>query len=249
MTRLENLGMRMLRNSFVACIGLLLIVTFAPESLSCDFPYSPSSELYSRASAIFVGKVVESPWVRSANGTSALANRGSSKVRFSVKGRLRGNVGDEVQLASQLSDCSYPFIEGETYLIHAVFKDGGWETGSPQRPILLADAGETLKYIEGMLLDHPQGLLYGHSLVRDREGKVAKISGLAILSVHLEGRNGHFQTRIHPTDYFEIVAPPGEYSAWLELNGKPVGERKTVQLTAGKATLQSLEGVTQLARR
>jgi len=62
------------------------------------------------------------------------------------------------------------------------------------------------------------------------------------LSVHLEGKSGRFTAQINREQYFEIVAPPGDYSAWLDLNGKPISERKNVRLVQGNAILQSLEG-------
>jgi hypothetical protein len=222
-------------------MGPAFILIFAAASSACDFVYSPSPELYRQADTIFVGKVVESPWKRGSNGDTVLTGRSNLLVRFSVERTFRGTPGTEVRLSSRLSDCSYPFLEGETYLVHAHRRDGEWNTGSPQRPLLLSDAGEALKYIEGAVRNRPPGLLYGHARLRGRGGETS-IPSAAILSVHLDGRGGHFQIRIDPLRYFEIVAPPGEYNTWLDLNGKPVSERKNVRLVEGKAVLQSLEG-------
>jgi hypothetical protein len=234
--------MEMVRNTRAVRVGVALVLTFAPLSWACDFAYSPSPVLYQRASAIFVGKVVESPWSRGKDGSTTAAPGKSLRVRFSVERKLRGSIGAEVRLSSQLTDCSYPFIEGETYLVHASLRNGQWDSGSPDRPLLLSDAGEALKYIEGALRNRAPGLLFGYPLLRDRDGKTTSPPVGAALSVHLEGKSGRFTAQINREQYFEIAAPPGDYSAWLDLNGKPISERKNVRLVQGKAILQSLEG-------
>lgn len=62
------------------------------------------------------------------------------------------------------------------------------------------------------------------------------------MSVHLEGKSGRFTAKIKREPCFEIVAPPGDYIAWLGLNGKPISDKKNVRLIQGKAVSQSLEG-------
>jgi hypothetical protein len=217
-----------------------LILLFPSLCLACDFSYMPSSELYEKASAIFVGKVVESPWKRTVDGTISITGRQS--VRFSVQRMFRGVVGAEVTI-SEFSDCTYPFLDGETYLVHAFQRNGKLDTGSPWRPLLLSDAIEALKYIEGALANRTPGLLYGILLLRGSDGEAVAIASTENSVVHLQGSSGgRFQARINPTQYYEVVAPPGEYSVWLELNGRVVSDRKSVRLTHGKAMYQRLEG-------
>jgi hypothetical protein len=122
-------------------------------------------------------------------------------------------------------------------------RNGKLDTGSPWRPLLLSDAIEALKYIEGALANRTPGLLYGILLLRGRDGEAVAIAATENSVVHLQGSSGgRFQARINPTQYYEVVAPPGEYSVWLELNGRVVSDRKSVRLTQGKAMYQRLEG-------
>jgi hypothetical protein len=217
-----------------------LILLFPSLSLACDYPYMPSSELYEKASAIFVGKVVESPWKRTVDGT--ISTTGLRSVRFLVQRMFRGVVDAEVTI-SGFGDCTYPFLDGETYLVHAVQRNGKLDTGYPYRPLLLSDAVEALKYIEEAVANRTPGLLIVIPFLRGRGGEAVAIAATENLVVHLQGSSGgQFQERINPTRQYEVVAPPGEYSVWLELNGQVVSDRKSVRLTQGKAMYQTLEG-------
>ena len=45
--------------------SLVLILLMIPTlGLACDYPYMASPELFELADAVFIGKVVESPWRR-----------------------------------------------------------------------------------------------------------------------------------------------------------------------------------------
>jgi len=196
---------------------------------ACDYSYRPSTQLFEDASVIFVGKVVESPWKTDVTGK--VSTTGKSRLRFSVEKKLRGIEEREVTLPPTNSDCSYPFLEGATYLIHGVRTNGVVETGSPWRPLLIADATEALKYVEQANAGKAPGLLYG----------VLSVAGnQANATVQLEGRGGRFRAKA-TGGYYEIVAPPGEYRAWVEISGKKVSARATVELIPGKATLQNLD--------
>lgn len=213
-----------------AHLALSAAVLFLPSLCwACDYPYRPSTQLFADASVIFVGKVVVSPWKADSNGK--VSPTGKTTLRFSVEKRLRGIEGSEVTIPPMLSDCSYPFLEGATYLIHGVRTNGVVETGWQWRPLLIADATEALKYAEQAATGKAPGLLYG----------VLSLSGNpANATVRLEGRGGRFRVKAKG-GYYEIVAPPGEYRAWVELGGKMISARATVELTQGKATLQNLD--------
>src|SRR5262245_10188497 len=122
----ENLDTMHLQKKHAALPTLVsLILLFPSLCWACDFSYMPSSELYEKASAIFVGKVVESPWKRTVDGTISITGRQS--VRFAVQRMFRGVVGAEVTI-SEFSDCTYPFLDGETYLVHAFQRNGKLDT-------------------------------------------------------------------------------------------------------------------------
>jgi hypothetical protein len=211
--------------------GLALGMALPSIGTACDFSYPPSTTLFERASDIFVGKVIESPW-RTVNGTIAVT--GKSLVRFSIVRNLRGTTTSEATFNFR-SDCDFPFLEGETYLVHASRRDGKLETGQHWRPLLLRDAAEPLKYIEGALAKRALGILYGIAVVANLPSTSSSVS------VHLQRNNDSFQATINPSQYYEVAAPPGEYSVWLEVDGIRVGQRKMARLIQGKATLQQLD--------
>jgi hypothetical protein len=221
-----SLSMTVKRAHLVLTAAVLL---FPSLCWACDYPYRPSTQLYQDASVIFVGKVLESPWKTDANGK--VSTTGKTTLRFSVEKKLRGIEGREVTFPPVRSDCSYPFLEGATYLIHGVRTNGVVETGWPWRPLLIADATEALKYVEQTAAGKAPGLLYGVLSLGNPPPNA---------TVQLEGRGGRFRAKAKGAHY-EIVAPAGEYRAWLEVEGKMVSARATVELTPGRATLQNLD--------
>jgi hypothetical protein len=205
------------------------VLLFPSLCWACDYPYRPSTQLFEDASVIFVGKVVESPWKTGADGK--VSTTGKTTLRFSVEKKLRGIESREVTFPPMKSDCSYPFLEGATYLIHGGRTNGVVETGWHWRPLLIAEATDALKYVEQAAAGKAPGVLYG---------VLSSGNPPVNATVQLEGRGGRFRVKAKG-GYYEIVAPPGEYRAWVELNGKMVGARATVELTPGKATLQNLD--------
>lgn len=234
---------KVLRKVRALWIGVAAFAVLLPiKASACDFPIPSSSSLYKGASDIFVGKVVESPWMRGPDGKTVVTpGRPPSIVRFSVQRRFRGGAAAEITLPSMVSDCSYPFLQGESYLIHAFLHGGALDAGYPSRPLLLADATEALKYIEGETGRRPQALLRAQVTLFKKDGTIAAIPSTGNPSIHLDGAAGHFQAKITPVQPCEIVVPPGEYRAWLEIDGKPINERKTIRLARGD-TLISIEG-------
>jgi hypothetical protein len=147
------------RRVFAAQMLILLVPTFA---LACDFPFRPLSELYEKADAVFVGKVIESPW-RQPSG-SVVSTR-SNVVRFAIERPIKGIQDKEITFLAAANSCSYAFLQGETYLVHSYRSNGRLETGQQNRPLLLANATEPLKYIDALLGGRPQGLLYVNFLL------------------------------------------------------------------------------------
>src|SRR5262245_31531007 len=102
------------RQMFAALILLLLVPSVA---LACFFDFLPTSELYEKADAVFVGKVIESPWKQLPDRVVS-TGRTTYVVRFAIERPLRGIQAKELTFRA-LVPCAYVFLEGETYLVHA----------------------------------------------------------------------------------------------------------------------------------
>ncbi len=205
--------------------SLVLIILMIPTlGLACDYPYRASPELFESADAVFIGKVVESPWRGGSNGSTAVTGRRA--VRFSVQKVFRGAPGSEITLPEPMTSCTYPFLEGETYLVHSYRGARGLDTGQQLRPLLLADATEAIKYLEAITANRAVGVLYG----------IAPSN----LTLRLRSANGQELQANVKAGYYEIVVPAGEYRAWLEQDGKVIGEQKSVRIVSRKGLFERL---------
>jgi hypothetical protein len=231
----------MLVHKSIRLLIVAAVMLFVPSlCLACDYGFMPVSELYRQADAVFVGKVIESPWKVGTNG--AVTTTGRTSVRLSVQSSFKGAAGTEVKLALGMGMCQYLFLEGETYLVHAFQKNGTLDTGAPWRPLLLSGATEALKYIDAVRNNRPIGVVHGSILLRGRNGELASIPSTSSFSVRLQGGGNNLQIKTRPNQYLEFVAPPGEYQVWLELDGRIVSEKRPVRVTQGQAAPASLEG-------
>lgn len=206
--------------------SLVLILLMIPTlALACDYPYRASPELFELADAVFIGKVVESPWRGGGNGSTEVTGRRA--VRFSVQKVFRGAPGSEITLAGSTGSCTYPFLEGETYLVHSFRSALGLDTGYQLRPLLLADATEPIKYLEAVAANRAVGVLAG----------IATSS----LTVRLRSANGQELQANVKAGHYEIAVPAGEYRAWLEQDGKVIGEQKSVRIVSRKGLFERLD--------
>jgi len=202
-----------------------LLLLFPRSASACDFPYIPFPQLYENATAIFIGKVVESPWKRDPAGKVAVTGRNS--IRLRIDRVLRGPEKGEVSI-DWGSDCTFTFLEGETYLVHASRQqDGRLSAGQPSRPLLLTEAAEALKYVEAAVANRKPGVVWGGIHVNGR--------------VVLQDSNGRRIQRDVKQGFYEIVVAPGEYTVWIERDGKIISARKTIRLSAGNAVNPLLE--------
>jgi hypothetical protein len=229
----------------IALVLALLALVFPDSGLACDYGYNSIPMLFDTADAVFIGKVIESPWKQGADGTIAVTGRAA--VRVSVVKKLKGagadslSEGAEARLAGGLGDCRFIFLEGETYLVHAFRTNGELDSGASSRPLRLSEASEALKYIEG--IPKQLGMVYGRwTYLIDRDGKTIAIPENRKLILHLEAKGEHLQSAIPPGPWPEVAAPAGEYQAWLELDGKVISERKSVRITPGQAVFTDLVG-------
>jgi hypothetical protein len=217
-----------------------VILAVPSVCLACDYGYMAVSELYTQADAVFVGKVIESPWKAAANGT--VATTGRTSVRLSVQSWYKGTALTEVKLAMGMGMCQFPFLEGETYLVHAFQKNGALDTGAPWRPLLISGATEALKYIDAIRNSRPIGVIHGSFLLRARNGELASIPSTSNFSVRFQSGGNNLQIKTSPNRYQEFAVPPGEYQAWLELDGKIVSDKRPIRVFQGKAAPANLEG-------
>jgi hypothetical protein len=202
-------------------VGTAVFLAFSSAASACDFVHQSIPQLFANSPVIFIGKVVESPWKQSPNGSSELT--GHTVVRLSVERTFRGIVESVVAIPN-VGDCTYAFLEGETYLVHANrIDDRTVITGYGFRPMPIGVAGEALKYIEATLANRPVGVLEISAPKMDITLRLQGSTGIAI------------RTEVQ-TGSYEIVAPAGEYTAWLEgRDGRILGDRKPVRLEQGKA--------------
>jgi hypothetical protein len=196
---------------FSLIAGTALLLAFSSPASACDTVYQSIPQLFVTSPVIFIGKVIEGP----RTGLSTVA-------RFSVEKTLKGTLESEVTVTASYG-CDYYFREGETYLIHGRRDNAGTvETGQVFRPMLIKDAGEALKYIESMLAKGPVGILSGPATKKD-------------VTLYLKSSTGTTIRTEVPTGYYEVVAPAGKYTAWVERDGRVLGKKKAVRLEQGKA--------------
>jgi hypothetical protein len=90
-------------------LALMLLLFFGLPSYACDPVFMPISELYEKADAVFVAKVIESSWTRLPDGT--ISSRYVSGVRVAIERSFRGVQDKEIQFPS-VGDCTYVLLEG-----------------------------------------------------------------------------------------------------------------------------------------
>jgi hypothetical protein len=151
----------------VAIFAALMVPLLAEAALACTCsPVAEPCEAYWEASAVFSGTVVEAveitvevPW-----GDETL--RYSQRlVRFNVLDAYRGAAPGSAEVLTGMadSDCGYPFLVGENYLVYG-FRVAGDERlrahiCSRTRP--LADASADLEYIRGLSRADTPGRVFG----------------------------------------------------------------------------------------
>jgi hypothetical protein len=209
----------MRRVSFLWLTVALLV--YPLTSSACDFGFESLASLNARTSDIFVGRVVESPSMRKADGSFATTR--TTTIRFAVERRFRGASAVEIRLdALGPGGCLFPFLQGERYLVHARRVNGVLESGQTDRPMLIADAREALKYLEAKAANRPVVSFSGGLVLRGES-----VSTKAF-TLKLEGKGGNYSFKLDRQ--LEMTIAPGEYKLWLEVSGKPVSERITVPL-------------------
>ncbi|HEX7176253.1 MAG TPA: carboxypeptidase-like regulatory domain-containing protein [Pyrinomonadaceae bacterium] len=209
---------------------LLTLVVFSVEARACSCAGSaPPCEAYWRASAVFVGQVVGVSNVRVEEGEGENKHeQGWRAFRFAVERPLRG-VADayvEVLTGGGGGDCGYGFERGGRYIIYA-YRDEKTQrlyTGICSRTQPVAEAGEDLRYIDGLSQGPPAGgAIYGQVLrarrEKDDEGSERDASvPVSGAKIEAAGKGKTFRAETDAEGKYRFGGlPPGEYVLKLDL--------------------------------
>ena len=174
------------------CSGRLCIAGSAPdaEARNCSGRL-PTSPAFPPSEIIFVGtvnqlprqqpafKVVQQSSTKNSDGSVI----GSVTVQpffstpdatFSVSRWFRGGSAATIVIRGDGATCGHSFTVGEMWLVYASEENGALATHKCTRTRLLAEAGEDVKYLDGIAQRRPQAVLYGQVFRRASvDGQVA----------------------------------------------------------------------------
>jgi hypothetical protein len=219
----------------------LLSVPSSAEARSCGGPI-PSSVALRASTVVFVGTVerVDRPQPSShthADGsiTVGLAP-GPEIVTFAVTRGFRGVAESRVRI-TQIGGVSGDIAFGleEKWLVYASDPGGDRTTTACSRTRLLAHAGEDLKYLEGLAVKKPQGLVYGDVFqqVAGPDGRPAQRALFEVLQVVALGTAERFTVDTDRWGPYQLVLPPGNFQIWVERKGLPVTSPAAVRIGDG----------------
>jgi len=104
---------------------------------ACDWPPKDVAERFERATDVFVGRVVESPW-----GRGGVKSSPTFEVRLAVQTRYKGATLSDVTVMPD-GDCTFPFVEGESYVVFGSTRLGRFAAATPDEPLLMAENART----------------------------------------------------------------------------------------------------------
>jgi hypothetical protein len=220
----------------------------APAS-ACDFGYQALPELFDASTDVFVGTVTESVFSRGTDGqiVPRLGAGALSDFRFKVLARYKGAAGNEVVLSNGLSDCTYPFVEGATYMVHTfVTSEGRLVSGQASRPILMSldgrspaprDNRDPASYWSSELaIEYAEA----RSRLRPHAFVMASLSGISgDITVYAERVGGGPTVTLRapntPWNLYEMVLAPGRYRFGVKQNGTQIGDAVTLTVANGES--------------
>jgi hypothetical protein len=217
----------------------LLTVPSSAEACSCGGTI-PSSVAFRASTVVFVGTVerVDPPqrWSRTnADGSITSLESGPEVVTFAVTRGFRGVAETRVRIKRISGTCDIAFGLEETWLVYASEEGGDITASLCSRTRLLADAGEDLKYLVGLALGTPQGLVYGDVFqqIIGPDGRPAQRALFEVLQVIAVGTAGRFAAVTDRWGPYQVVHPPGEFEIWVERKGLPVTAPVAVRISDG----------------
>lgn len=117
---------------------------------------------YWRSEAVFVGTAERIEFGK---------GDGLMTVTFAVERRLRGEVGDKVEVVTNnnTAACGYPFVQGETYVVYGrKGSDGKFQEALCGPTVLLKEAQRDLEYVAQIEAGKSGTMIYG-SVQEDRQ--------------------------------------------------------------------------------
>lgn len=186
-----------------ACLPVL-----ACACSSVSFSCSNLSE--DRSSVIFVGTVLspEDP------ETQALVH--GSPIVFKVTERLRGDIGDRIEVYEPRTSCDYSFKVGDSYLVFAYVANGHLITSqlSSTQPLLTASA--VLRQLRAINKGRRPASMFGFLGQRTQLNRSQPVSGITIKATSADRT---FTTRTEADGSFQFaVLPPESYLVTAELS-------------------------------
>ena len=120
--------MRKSLNLIVIGIVIILFCDGLASACSC-VPSSTVDKEFSKASAVFVGTVMKMTSAKRASAWMPLSAEGAGQwerieqgvtiISFSVQETFKGEKNSTIEVVDSWSSCSYPFTEGQSYLVYA----------------------------------------------------------------------------------------------------------------------------------
>jgi hypothetical protein len=199
-------------------IALILLFSAAAYGCDCQFGGGAVCQDYWKASAVFVGTVIE--------GKTVMVKRGEREeqqrlVRFSIDEPFRGAEGAQVEVMTGMgdSDCGIGFRQAQQYLVYATFFEGKLYTGICMRTKAISAAAADLEYMRGLTAAKTGGVVYGEVTAYSRDEKRERISRpLAGAKITIEGpgkkeiitdKKGAYRVDGLPAgDYTVTISPP-----------------------------------------
>lgn len=164
------------------------------EACSCSQP-APPCEAYTRASAIFVGKVVE---IKTSSGST-------QEATFAVTEKLTGSVEDTAVVEGG-GMCGSVFEKGKTYVVYASGSSGKFSSSLCGRTRTLDKAKDDLAYARGFA-KRTLGVVEGDVVVNNPEGGITRRAG-----VEVRVRGGKQKARTDKDGHWRLELPPGKYT-------------------------------------
>ncbi len=209
----------------LAAIFFTLGAFAAAYACTCIRP-GPPCDYYSKASAIFLGRVVGSAERKSyvdEQGNKTVYDVG--KIRFLVQENYKGASGYEVEIHSGTGggDCGYWFLRNESYVVYAYqgSEDDKLFTSICTRTRHVTAAEEDLEFLRGLPKAKPGGTLYGvlRRLIGDSyHGPVREGPTMAGVKIILTGQGRTIETSTNQAGEYRVTGlPPGDYEAFPQL--------------------------------
>ena len=213
--------MRAVRLS-VALTTLTLMLASAGEALACScMPSGPPCQGAFEVDAVFAGTVssisaipAEGPPLRPNEARLPRALR----VEFVDVQGFRGVQGAALTILTAGSGpaCGYTFTQGQRYLVYASRNsDGtGLITGICSRTRLLADAGEDLRFLQGLPAERSaRARIYGAVVHSERDPWTGAVRATPVPNVIVtaSGPAGAFNGSTDAAGRYEVMVPPGKY--------------------------------------